>query len=212
MPPADPPFAEVAVRFVLLGITGAALLAALLRYGIRATHRGQPPSPAPALPDRFPPATPVALQPLVQAVLGQFEQAAALRLVEIQVAIQDGLTAVVLPGLVQPALAAAVAGALNRAPAGTVLVSAEWRDGAIEIAVLDDGATADTTAIEADLAPVRQTLALQGGALTVLGHTGGGATVVLRLAQPAPRAAAPPIWVRPKSADPQATAAANHSS
>lgn len=204
MPPADPPTAEVAVRVVLLGITGAALLAGLLRHGILAARRRRPPPPPPG-PDTAPPS--VALQPLIQAVLRQVEQAAAMRLVEIQVAIQDGLTAVVLPDIVQPALAAAVAGALNRAPAGTVLVSAEWRGGGIEIAVLDDGAVGDTAAIEAALAPARAALAQQGGTLMVLGHAGGGSTVVLRLPQTTPRATAPPIWVRPQATE-QATAAA----
>ncbi|MDR3538725.1 MAG: hypothetical protein P4L71_19675 [Acetobacteraceae bacterium] len=207
MPSADTPTAQYAVRVVLLGITGAALLTGLLRHWIRTARRRPARTALPA--ERTPSGAPIALQPLIQAVLRQVEQAAAMRLVEVQLAIQDGLTAVVLPDIVRPALAATVAGAINRAPAGLVLVSAERRGGSIEIAIQDDGAVTDRRAIEATLAPVCQALALQGGTLTVFGDAGQGTTVVLRLPQSPPRAP-PPIWVRQRQTEVETAADRTH--
>lgn len=181
------------MRVVLVGFACAAVLVFLFRFVTRTLLSAPPPSPPPVA---AAPADPViALQPLILDVLQRFDDAATMRLVAFEVAVQQGLTMVAMPALLRTALEAAVSGAIDRAIAGFVLVTAERRDGNIEIAVLDDGRATDAAAVEAALQPVRQALAMHGGSLEVIGQPGTGTTVVLRLPQP-PDGPGPRPWVR----------------
>jgi hypothetical protein len=191
------------IPFVILSFVCAAALIALVRYMV--LHGWRRPAPLRMLP-AMPPAQsagPIELQPVILDVLQRFEHTAALRLVQLEIALQEGLTVLTPRTAVDAALAEVISGAIRRAPTGRVLISTERRGEDVEIAVLDDGAPADPALIAASLRAATDALGPDGGTVGVADRSEAGNIVVLHLpAPPLPRGWSPPSWVRERSEDP----------
>jgi hypothetical protein len=135
-------------QFAAMSVGLAASVRTLVRL-IMLPGRGQSVPPFSFVSDRFahPSDAQIELQPLILEVLQRFEHTAALRLVQMQIELQEGLAAQVARARLDAALSEIVAGAIRRAPAGQIRVTTRRRDADVVIVVTDDGAAA-----QADLA------------------------------------------------------------
>jgi anti-sigma regulatory factor (Ser/Thr protein kinase) len=203
----DPAGAPHDTALIILSFVCAAALIALVRYMVLHGRRRPPPLRMFAAMPSTQPQGPMELQPVILDVLQRFEQTAALRLVQLEIALQEGLTVLAPRAPVDAALAEVVSGAIRRAPTGRVLISTERRGDDIEIAVLDDGAPADPALIAASLRAARNALGPDGGTVGLAPPSDTGNAVLLHLpAPPLPRGWSPPPWVRERPVEPEGDA------
>ena len=119
--------------------------------------------------------------------LRDLDRVAARQLTHLSVAAADGLTVRADPLALHEVLVDVVRTAINRAPCGSVLVTARLHGGRIEIGVTDDGDVPCTDALSAASDTSRQILALHGGTLEAR-STAYGTEIALRLLAPQARA------------------------
>lgn len=132
---------------------------------------------------------------VTRAVLARMAPLAASHFVQLEMAVQPGLTVRADERALNEALGDLVANAVRHATCGRVLVDAVRHHGRVQVSVTHDGADVPEAAQEAALRGAERLIALQGGTLQVEGHPpAAGSTVILRLPEPLPpvRAADPP--------------------
>lgn len=139
------------------------------------------------------------LRAMVLAVLRDLEQAAALRLVQVRIALAEEMTAAVATPVLQESIHAVIAAAIGRAAGGAVLITGQRSGSVLEVAVLDDGAARPRETLLTAMRPIAERLAAHGCALDVPSGNGDGSTVILRI--PAGGAPAPLAWQRPRPVD-----------
>ncbi|MBN8926203.1 MAG: hypothetical protein J0H19_06230 [Rhodospirillales bacterium] len=139
------------------------------------------------------------LRAMVLATLRELEQAAALRLVQVRVALPEELIAATAMPDLQDTFRAVLEAAIGRATGGAVLVTGQRSGAVLEVSILDDGPPRSREALLAALRPDADRLAAHGCALDVPAGDAGGSTVVLRV--PAGGMPAPLAWERPRPGD-----------
>lgn len=122
------------------------------------------------------------------AVLRSLTGIAAERRVRLELALQPHLIVSIDPATFREVLAALLTHSIHAATNSRVLLGAMGHAGWVQVAVVDEGISADQLTQEADLAPARQLALLQGGTVEVDCRSGEGTTVLLRL---------PGSWRRP---------------
>lgn len=114
------------------------------------------------------------------AVLRQFENIAALKLVRLELAVQPHLAVRADLRAFREILRDMVAQAIDHAPCGRILLGARRAGGRVHITVSDDG-TADQTVRMSHLRTAERLAALQGATMRVVSRAGSGTTVIVRL-------------------------------
>ncbi len=148
------------------------------------------------------------LQVELRAMLSDLDAVAAGGLVRLELAVEPGLVARTDQGALRQIASDLVRSAIDQSAGGCVLVAAGRRSGAVQIAVVDDGAGQDRGAQEARLRMAERLAALQGATLEVTVRPNRGTTAVLRLPEPAAsRIPGSPVekMIEPVSARPPAT-------
>jgi signal transduction histidine kinase len=107
---------------------------------------------------------------------------ATARGVKLTVGIQPELFLQADPLVFREVISNVLAGAIDAASGGRVLITAIRREGRIEIMVTDEAALADLAPRETELRQSRQLIAVHGGSLAVKSLSGIGTEVVLTLA------------------------------
>jgi signal transduction histidine kinase len=121
------------------------------------------------------------------SLLWDFEPLAARHCVTLEQAIQPGLAVQINSRLLHDILGEVLKVAIERSPAGRVLLTAAMVAGRVQITVSDDGQETDRDLRASWLRQAEGVAALQGATMQIDVRPGQGTTVVLRL----PAAAAP---------------------
>ena len=133
-------------------------------------------------PQRPPAAASLNVAAEVQVALSLVTDHATARGVKFTVGIQPELFLQADPLVFREVISNVLAGAIDGASGGRVLITAIRREGRIEIMVTDEAVLADLAARETELRRSRQLIAMHGGSLAVKLLPGIGAEVVLNLA------------------------------
>jgi signal transduction histidine kinase len=125
------------------------------------------------------------LPDLLRSVADSLRPLAYARFVRIDLAVSPGRTVRTSPDVLKRVLRETVAGAIDAAAGGQVLVSVLPLDTQLHIVITDDGACCVPGIRESTLRGAAELIALVGGTVAVVARPGRGTTVTLRLPVPA---------------------------